>query len=340
MQIVRAAALQGFFEVAEECGANPLSLLRQVGLDRSMLLDREAPLPAVAVADLLELSAQVTGCQTFGLRMSETRNLADLGRVSVLIAHQGTLREAFGVLSTYRNRINSTLILAVEDHGAIVILREEFGLVHPRPVRQAECLALGVLMGMCRQLAGDGWRPDEVCFGYERPAMADVAVYRRVFDCPVVFDSHLNGIVVSGNALDRPLPGRDPALARHARSLIDAVMDQHERSCAEEVEQMVHTLLPTGRASLSACAEALGYNPRTLQRHLDEENASFTEIIDRVRRNQLPRHLANRKLRLTDLAGLLGYSSQGSFTRWHRATYGTTPMAARRSLRLGQAGSN
>lgn len=331
MEIVRAAALGGFLEVAQECGVNPVTLLRRVGLDRTMLLDRDVALPAVAVADLLELAAAETGCDTFALRMAEHRTLSDLGKISVLIAHQPTLREAFKVLTTFRNRINSTLILTIEEHGPIAIVREEFGLSAARPVRQAECLALGVLMGMCRHVAGPGWQPDEVCFSYERPAPADVAVYRRVFGCPLVFNSDFNGIVVRVAELDRPLPGKDPELARHARTLIDAVMDQHEHTFTEEVEQMLHVLLPTGRASLSACAEALGYNARTLQRRVEDEGTSFTAILDRVRRNQLPRHFANRRLRLTDIAGLLGYSSQGSFTRWHREAMGCSPLAARKA---------
>ncbi len=335
MELVRAAALGGFFEVARELGADPIALLRQGGLSRSMLADPEAMLPATLVVDMLEFAAQKTGCATFGLRMSEHRALSDLGRVSLLIAHQPTLRSGLHILSQYRNRINSTLILHIEETREIAILREEFSLRSPRPVRQANDLALGVVVGLCRALNSANWQPEQVCFGYDAPEPSELAIYRRIFRCEAVFGSELNGLVVKSSDLDWPNPQADPALAHHAQRLIETVMDIRAKTLAEEVEETIIILLPAGRASIIACAHALGLNPRTLQRQLDESGTSFTAILSRIKAAQVRRHLSNRKLRLTDVAELLGYSSLGAFTRWYLQHFGEVPSDARRRMRTG-----
>ncbi|GAO53479.1 hypothetical protein NMD1_00485 [Novosphingobium sp. MD-1] len=40
-------------------------------------------------------------------------------------------------------------------------------------------------------------------------------------------------------------------------------------------------------------------------------------------------YLANPRMRITEVADLLGYSSIGAFTRWHGATFGSSPRKAR-----------
>lgn len=329
MELVRAAALGGFFEIARELALDPARLLRETGLTRAMLADPEAMVPARAAVNLLDRAAQASGCLTFGLRMAERRGLADMGRISLLLAHQPTLREALAALTAFRNRVNSTLVLHLSERDGTAVLREEFALSPPRPSRQSSDLAQGMLTGICRAVAGADWSPELVCFAYAAPPAPELAVYRRVFRCPLEFGAENTALVTPSVELDRLRAG-DAALALHAQRLIETAMDPAERSLAEEVEELVLALLPSGRASLQTCAAALGLNPRTLQRQLAAEGIGFAEVLDRVRRGQLERHLGNPRLRLTDIAGLLGYAAQGAFTRWHVTSYGETPREARR----------
>src|SRR5262249_29990049 len=168
MELVRAAALTGYFDVAQELRLDVVPLLRKAGISRSMIADQELMLPARSVVRLLEDSAEASGCCTFGLLMAERRQLSDLGTLSLLIAHQPTLRDALDVLSEYRNRINTNLSLQVETHGDTVILSEHFVLNPPMVSRQTNDLALGVLYKMCRALMPDEWRPHCICFSYAR----------------------------------------------------------------------------------------------------------------------------------------------------------------------------
>jgi AraC-like DNA-binding protein len=50
-----------------------------------------------------------------------------------------------------------------------------------------------------------------------------------------------------------------------------------------------------------------------------------------VRVQQVSQHFANRRLRLTDVAHLLGYSTLASFSAWYRGRFEETPTKARRS---------
>ena len=106
--------------------------------------------------------------------------------------------------------------------------------------------------------------------------------------------------------------------------------DPGERTMGEEVEQSIRLLMPAGRANVGAVADALGTNVRTLQRRLDVEGTSFSELLDRVRVQLVSQHFANRRLRLTDVAHLLGYSTLASFSARYRGRFEETPTRARR----------
>lgn len=333
MELVRAAALTGYFAVAEELQLDTVPLLRRTGLPRAMLDNPEQMLPARPVIRLLEESAAASGCLTFGLRMAERRGLADLGMVSLLIAHQSTLRDALSVLTQFRNRINTNLALRIEEFDGMVLLRENFVFDPPFPSRQADDLALGVLDQLCRSVAGAAWQPVAISFPYEPPPLAERAVYQRLFSGPLEFGSDFEGILISQGELDRPNPRSDPALADHARNLVNAMIDPGERSIVQEVEQAIQLLMPAGRASIASVADSLGVTVRTLQRRLDDEGTQFSDLLDRVRVREVSRYLSQRRLRLTDIADLLGYSSLSAFSNWYRGRFNETPSEARRRAR-------
>ena len=109
-----------------------------------------------------------------------------------------------------------------------------------------------------------------------------------------------------------------------------------DRSVAEEVEQSIRILLPMGRASIGEVAHSLGANVRTLQRRLERDGVVFSDLLDRVRVQQVSQHLASRHLRLTDVAHLLGYSSLASFSNWYRTRFNQTPTGGRREMQRGE----
>jgi AraC-like DNA-binding protein len=333
VELVRTASLKGYFEVAQELDLDPSRLLRGVGLSRSVIANPEHLIPARAVIRLLEESAEASGCLTFGLKMAERRELADLGIVSLLVAHQPTLGDALAVLGRYRNRINSTLVLRVEKFDGSALLREVFALDPPIYSRQASDLAIAVLDRICRSVLGPGWNPLSIAFGYEPPPAKERAVYQRVFGYRVEFGSEFDGILIKSSDLDRHNPRLEPALALHATKLVEALVDPGEHSIVQAVEGAILLLMPAGQASIKPVAESLGLNVRTLQRRLAAEGKYFSDLLDRVRIREMNRQFVNRRLRLTDVAHLLGYSSLGAFSRWYGERFNETPSAGRQRLR-------
>lgn len=96
-----------------------------------------------------------------------------------------------------------------------------------------------------------------------------------------------------------------------------------------DVRKAIYLLLPMGRATIEQIARTLGMNVRTLQRHLEESGATFSELVNDVRRDLVMRYLQNSGYSLGHIADMLGYSMPSSFTRWFNAQFGMPPATWR-----------
>ena len=85
MQLMRAANLDGYIEVANSVGLDGVRMLRQAGIALETLNDPEKRVPAAAVVRLVQRSAEESGCESFGLLIAETRSFASLGPLSLLL---------------------------------------------------------------------------------------------------------------------------------------------------------------------------------------------------------------------------------------------------------------
>ncbi|HEX4849093.1 MAG TPA: helix-turn-helix domain-containing protein, partial [Novosphingobium sp.] len=186
-----------------------------------------------------------------------------------------------------------------------------------------------VLLRMCSEVLGPGWSPRLVCFSHAAPPAADLPIFNRLFRSPLQFDSELTAIIIDRADLDRPNPKADEQLARHARQLLDTVMNSGDRTVVQDVDQLIRLLMPAGRASIQNCAASMGMTVRTLQRMLDGAGTSFSSLLNEARMQLATQYLANPQMRITDIAGMLGYSSIGAFSRWHRSAFGAPARAMR-----------
>jgi AraC-like DNA-binding protein len=97
------------------------------------------------------------------------------------------------------------------------------------------------------------------------------------------------------------------------------------------VRAIIERLLIAGNCTHTGVAAMLGMHPRTLQRRLREEGASFETIKDDVRRDIALRYLKQPAIPLTRVAELLGYSSTSVLSRSCYRWFSASPRQLRGS---------
>lgn len=124
-------------------------------------------------------------------------------------------------------------------------------------------------------------------------------------------------------------------LWNHYEPLIKDKLQSIDKSTrySSRVKSALYELLPSGRATLTAVADFLSIAPRTMQRRLKEEGYSFSDLLHTSRSELTMHYLKNTDMALYEVAFLLGFKDQNSFFRAFNQWTGTTPDAARSSLR-------
>jgi AraC-like DNA-binding protein len=324
---VRAAVLSHYDEVAMRLGLNPQVMLRKVGLTPRMLASPSQLFPVESALALLEITAKESGSDTVGLQMAEARLLSDFGPISLLLTHQPSIRMALQVIAQYRHLLNESLGMHIEDVGKTTLIREEIISNYQGSTQQSTDMAIGVLMLIFRAMLGEHWRPQAIHFTHA--ANSDLQVHRRLFGCPLHFDSDFNGVVCLKADMDRPNARADAAMASYAQSFIEAMPKQGQRTVVQDVRRSVYLLLPMGRASVEQIASGLGVNVRTLQRRLDESGVSFSQVLNEVRSELAQRYITHTPHSMGRVAEQLGYSNLSSFTRWFTSQFGCSPSQMR-----------
>lgn len=183
--------------------------------------------------------------------------------------------------------------------------------------------------GLGRWICGADMPLREVRFRHAAPE--DTQPFVNFFGCPVRFAAGENALLFAAELLAQPLVQADAelnlAMCDEARK---AIARRHgETHIAAQVRQMLAPLMPKCEATLKHVAAGMGITPRTLQRRLAGADVSFQAVLDDTRRELAQVYLRDSALSALDVALLLGYAEQSSFTRAFRNWFGTTPSAWR-----------
>lgn len=331
--LIRAACLMHYADVAQSVGIDPSKMLKSAGLPLSGLTDPDVKIPSGDVRRLLEASATAAGIDDFGLRLAERGGLSNLGPVALVAREQPTVGAAMEAVGRYIHIHNESLSLRVQPQGDTVAIATILRLGRPVPARQSVELAIGVAYRILSTFLGPGWRPLDVHFTYPAPRRREV--YRRFFNCNVAFGAEFDAIICPAVDMERPMNAADASMAKYAQSYVETLAARSP-TIDGKVRELVAALLPTGRCSLDRVAQHLGCEGRTVQRRLAERGSSFSEILDAQRSEMVVRLIEDQSRSLPAVAELLGFSAQSALARWFCERFGCS-ITQWRSRRKGRS---
>lgn len=327
VNVIRGTALLNFADLVSSLGGDPRALMRAHGVDPGAAGDYERFISYPAVAAVIGAAAEELDCPDFGLRLARRQGIAILGPVAVVIRHSETVADAIEGVSRYLHNCAPADVTGLRrGPGAAVFTFA----VTVRQIAHRDQLVekgLGVAMEAFRLMLGEDFAPLRVTMQHRR--ISPAGTYRELFRCPVEFGCDLNSVHLPDRVLAQRIRGRDAAALALAENYLAQV--RPDRALEDHVRDMTHRLLRVNQATLSAVARAMALHPRVLQRRLAESGTSFEEILDDARRT-MAWELSATGMQASQIATMLGYSEQSSYTRACRRWYGQSPrqLLARR----------
>lgn len=307
-------------------GANHHDVLRVAGLPDD-LLDRPAPrLNAAAFFKFCQAAEEAVADPLLPLALARSMSVQGFAPAQFAALCSPSLAVAAQRLARFKPLLAPIRIALDPDPRALTLRYTwlDSGIEPPRWLVAHEAVFVV-------QLARMGTRREIVPLEVTLPVLPDA---RREYE------SYLGVRLCRGEPLtlrfsradaERPFLTADAAMWEAfepdlRRRLADL---QGSATFAERTRAVLLEALPSGQVTVQAVARRLAVSPRTLQRRLQQEGASFTGVVREVREELARHYLTGTQVSSTEIAYLLGFDEPSSFFRAFHQWTGQTPERLR-----------
>ncbi|MEX1670100.1 AraC family transcriptional regulator [Zhongshania guokunii] len=338
--VIRSSSLSGYQELVRELGADPIRFIEQLNLDPQRLGDFDYLIFYHQLMQILETSAVELNCPNFGLLLSKKQNLETLGPIAIMAKASNTVADAMVCIARYISYHSPALKLSLDDKTAPSFPRLVIEINVPElPYRRQTIeLAMGLAANVHGLLTEYRYKPDVVLFRHTREL--DIKHYRRHFGCPVLFGQETNALVLTPEQINLPIRTANTFQREMMANYVIKKNRANPVTLVEQTRFIVNRLMPAQRCNIKNIASEMSMHPRTLQRRLKDEGHIFEQILDEIRRTEAQNLLAEQRMPMAQIAGLLGYQEQSSFNRAVKRWFGVTPNNYRKSFQNKEIPAN
>ena len=313
----------------ESAGMPVAPLLRRVGLTPEVIADPEERLSVRSQVALLDEAAIALKDDCLGLTLARDFDPRELGLLYYVMASSQTLGDALKRVARYSRTTNEALVVGYREGNRLIVSLSYSGVPRHSDRHQIEFCMFGVLR-ICRLLTGHNVIPQYFSISHHRSG--DNSEMVRFVGTKIEFGADADEFALNVNARELPLVHADTRLNNLLLKYCEAALAERKGDISQlrsRVENAISPLLPHGRVLVEDVARSLGMSERTLARRLSDEGLNFTEILQQLRRDLAVRYLDDRKLHVSKIAWMLGFTEVSAFTHACRRWTGKTPREMR-----------
>lgn len=331
----------GTIDFIRSLGADPYALAKEVGLKFPPYDTKVQFSSWSAMCNLLELIAERYNEPSIGIKRAFTmpEDYRTSGPTVFLSTIASDMRHFINLAIEYQKIHTNAVSYSYEedeDRNAVT------GVIslHPYspPCRQfCEHILAGIAIMGQRHVPNFTLR--QVAFQHDKPK--DISWHEKAFGCELVFNAERNTFTVNRDIL---------SLKRHANltKLVTPLLKTYLKFQVRKnpktptpISMLVVETLPSiigvRNSDIQTIAATLNLHPKKLQRLLSDEGATYSAILDDVRRGIAERILTESNISIHHLAKMLDYSSDRPLSIAAKRWFGMPPSQYRQRSRQGDA---
>ena len=318
-----ASVIHILWKLLKYYNVDPMGVFREVQLDPELMKKPGVRLKLEVIERAWELADARIKYPCFGLSASEVWHPSDLGVLGYAILASDTLKTAFYRMERYHKVIAGWKFFSVSETGDEFIITLSTGPAVPKVFARVDSV-MSVLIGICRKNLGRNVSPTLVTFRHNKPFCHKK--YGDMFSCPVRFGSQNDSMILPLELVNESLPGANQELLMFSEDMMSSYLAEIEDGkTIPRVKKIIMNQLPSGKVTDETVAYELFTSSRNLHRKLKAEGTSFRLILDEVRYNMAQKYLLKRDVEISEIAFLLGFSDQSSFSRAFKRISGMSP---------------
>jgi AraC-like DNA-binding protein len=319
-------------EVLGEQDISPEASLSGTGLVPESLANPETLTSVRQYITVCRNALQLSKTPETPFRTGSRIPLSAYGMYGFALVCSPTIREYFQMAIKYHRLATPLLSMSWREEGDTV------SWVFPMnaPVTHPDSLLRFLVEQQLTQLSthlravvqSDAYLPIRATLSYSAPDHTHL--YERYLGCPVRFNQPMSELVYPKSILSAKPPMAHGLTSKILQETCDRILGEVKTSTgvAGEVYQIIAST-PGHSPSMEGVARQIATTVRTLNRKLNAEGTSFTQILDDVRWNLASEYLRSTKLTIDDISELVGFSDAANFRHAFRRWTGSTPARYR-----------
>ena len=301
------------------------------GIDPDAAWDPKVMIAADTYYEMLEGMAEQIDVTDLPIHVGASMRCDEYGALGLAWKAAPTLHASCLRVERYARIWTGVVTYELRSHPRGIL----FILHRPGPrrlgLRLSNEATLASAVSISRQVCPVPFAPLEVLLQHGAPT--STTFHESWFGCPVHFDTDLDALLISHDAMDRPNILGDEGISRYLMSHLDAELDAIETPppMVAETKTAIAQALSEGTPRMADIAKSLGLSARSFHRRLAEFGVSFQTLTEDTRRDLAEGLLRDDQYSLAEVAFLTGFSEQSSFTRAFKRWLGTTPATYRKT---------
>jgi AraC-like DNA-binding protein len=307
---------------AEALGISSAELYSQSGVDASFCRNATSGELVAKTPSALATLTRISPRHDLGLQIGSRFHLGVFGLAGVTASYALNLPGTVKTLSRF-SRIPFPYIEPTIQQTKR-LFHWQLDVFDPLSAAAAETLVDGwaaAIVAIGRHQLGGRFVPKQISM--QRKVPHDPSPYEDHFKCPIQFGSRFNRVTLDEDVVVQPTPFHDKD--QEQALLVTAGALHRPDAEPNNMRSMVADAIHGRRYELSKVSSNLGLQPRTVQRRLQDQNTSFQEVLDDVRKEVAEQYLQIPWLTVAQIARRLGYGSSRSFRAAYRRWTGKNP---------------
>lgn len=317
-------------EGAKRGGVSAEELLAESGIDPRVLRESDARIDKRLFIQLMLTAMRRTEDEFIGFGEGRVSKPGTFSMMAHAVINCATLEKAIRRAVKFYELFDLAIVgrlLQTEDEACIrFVSRAEINF---RPYIMEAVVFLGVRF--LSWLIGQQIVPKRINLDF---APLDDGEYAAQFPCQVHYRQSFCEIILDSRYMSMPLVQNALSLGKFLRSSLEELMDGDIKNASlnAQIRSIISKEFGNNFPDFSVVCDKLAMTPQTLRRRLKDENTSYQEIKDTIRKDASIYYLSKPELTIDEIALLMGFSEASSFHRAFKKWTGKTPSAYRQEL--------
>lgn len=328
---IPAFIIAGVLDHAEERGLAAEALIAGLGLTTQQIRHAEILLSFRQATTIIRRLIRALPEEPAGLQIGSRGALGSFGILGLAMLASQSVGEALTIGIAHHRTAGSLMDFSDSQAPDETLIRfeERFPDREILPFLCEEAAAS--VLALLRLALGPAVSLRRIELNYPEPVYADS--YRRLFNCPVLFNRPSACLAMDATLLRAALPTHSLASCTAALSASRQLVG--EAAASPDIVASVENLIYRNcrrRLSMASIAESLNITERTLRRSLAAAGHTFSALRDKTLQRRASDLLRQSELSISDIAVEIGFSDLREFRRAFQRWTGMNPSQLRRTL--------